>query len=135
MNNFKNDQTVIQTHNLSQDFETKYIDSDHKEYLNIAKKLGNDAADVSFFYCDLKDLKDLFGTHWDQDSGFGMWYLRSKQYESYVQIIPNHEHGGYPYEWLIISDNSHGVEILQDILGDEARKFNLILTKKEWGVL
>ena len=55
MNNFKNDQTVIQTHNLSQDFETKYIDSDHKDYLNVAKKLvRNDDADVSVFIVILK---------------------------------------------------------------------------------
>ena len=120
MNNFKNDQTVIQTHNLSQDFETKYIDSDHKDYLNVAKKLvRNDDADVSVFYCDIKDLKDLFGTHWDQDSGFGFWHLRSKQYESYVQIVPNHEHGSSPYEWKMTADNTNGFEILQDILGIE----------------
>ena len=39
MNRFINDETVIQTYNISQDFETKYIDSDHKDYLDIAKKL------------------------------------------------------------------------------------------------
>ena len=119
MNNYINDETVIQTYNISKDFETKYIDSDHKDYLEISNKLvRNDDADINFFICDIKKLKDLFGTHWDQGSGFGFWHLRSKQYESYVHIKPNHEHGSYPYEWKIASDNLHGFEILQDILND-----------------
>ena len=133
MNRFINDETVIQTYNISKDFETKYIDSDHKDYLDIAKKLvRNDDADVNVFYCDIKNLKDLFGTHWDQNSGFGFWHLKSKQYESYVQITPNHENGSYPFEWKMTADNTNGFEILQDILGDEV---NLILTKKDLEVL
>lgn len=119
MNNYINDETVIQTYNISKDFETKHIDSDHKDYLEIANKLvRNDDADINFFICDIKNLKDLFGTSWDQGSGFGFWYVRSKQYEAYIQITPNHEHGSYPYEWKIASDNLHGFEILQDILND-----------------
>lgn len=120
MNRFINDETVIQTYNISQDFETKYIGSDHKDYLDVARKLvRNDKADVSVFYCDIKDLKDLFGTFWDQDSGFGFWHLRLKKYESYVQITPNHENGSYPFEWKMTADNTNGFEILQDILDIE----------------